>query len=119
MRKYKEDTAIFLLERNVNDELRLNSQNGAFLFHLHLLKTLDDAAKTELFSYHFVLLRQLLENISSFLGRGGIGYALSQIKLREDPNTVGERIHYYLTKIPIKPNQIKCQNQRRLCFEKF
>lgn len=91
--KYKSDTAIYLLERNRNEELILNKKGGAFLFHLHLLKTLDEATKTELFSYHFVLLRQLLENISSFLGKGGIGYALSQIELKEDPNTVGDRIH--------------------------
>ncbi|HEY9262468.1 AAA family ATPase [Chitinophaga sp.] len=90
--KYKNDTSVFLLE-NKQDELKLNSPNGPFLFHLHLLKTLDEATKTELFSYHFVLLRQLLENISSFLGKGGIGYTLSQIELGEDPNTVAERIH--------------------------
>ncbi|AQX06680.1 anticodon nuclease [Elizabethkingia meningoseptica] len=91
--KYKSGTAIYLLERNGNEELILNKKGGAFLFHLHLLKTLDEAAKTELFSYHFVLLRQLLENISSFLGKGGIGYALSQIELEEDFDTVGNRIH--------------------------
>ena len=92
-KKYKEDTVISLLERKSIDEIKLNSQNGAFLFHLHLLKTLDEAAKTKLFSYHFVLLRQLLENISSFLGKGGISYALSQIGLKEDPNVIGDRIN--------------------------
>src|SRR5690606_23769927 len=92
-KKYKEDTAVFLLERNSTEELKLNNQNGAFLFHLHLLKTLDDASRTDLFSYHFVLLRQLLENSSSFVGKGGIGYALSQIELEENPHTIVERIH--------------------------
>lgn len=90
--KYKNDTVIYLLEKKTKDELRLNNQNGAFLFHLHLLKTLDEATKTELFSYHFVLLRQLLENISSFLGKGGIGYVLSQIEL-ENPNVIVDRIN--------------------------
>jgi hypothetical protein len=114
--KYKEDTAVFLLERNANDELKLNSQNGAFLFHLHLLKTLDDAAKTELFSYHFVLLRQLLENISSFLGRGRIGYALSQIELQEDPNIVGERIHSLSHKDTYKTQSNKMSESEEKLF---
>jgi len=90
--KYKSDTSVFLLEKKGIDEVKLNSKNGAFLFHLHLLKTLDEAAKTELFSYHFVLLRQLLENISSFLGKGGISYALQQIDVK-DFSAIGDRIN--------------------------
>ncbi len=117
--KYKEDTAVFLLEKNSNDEMSLNSQNGAFLFHLHLLKTLDQAAKTELFSYHFVLLRQLLENISSFLGKGGIGYALSQIELDEDANTVGERIHSLFHKDSYKTQSNKMSKLKKNYFVKF
>src|SRR5690606_18001146 len=91
--KYKNDTVIYILERNDSNELRLNNQNGAFLFHLHLLKTLDKASKKELFSYHFVLLRQLLENISSFLGKGGTRYALNQIGVKGDPNLIADRIN--------------------------
>lgn len=90
-KKYASGTAVNLLE-NTNGDLNLNNQNGAFLFHLHLLKTLDEATKTGLFAYHFVLLRQLLENISSFLGKGGIGYTLGQLEL-DDPNSIGDRIH--------------------------
>ncbi|OYU54412.1 MAG: anticodon nuclease [Chitinophagaceae bacterium BSSC1] len=114
--KYKEDTAIFLLERNAKGELKLNNQNGAFLFHLHLLKTLDDAANTELFSYHFVLLRQLLENISSFLGRGGIGFALSQIELEEDPNIVAERINSLSHKDTYKTQSNKMSEPEETMF---
>jgi wobble nucleotide-excising tRNase len=90
--KYKNDTVIYLLENKTKDELRLNDHNGVFLFHLHLLKTLDEATKTELFSYHFVLLRQLLENISSFLGKSGIGYVLTQIEIK-NPNAIGDRVN--------------------------
>lgn len=115
-KKYSEDTAVFLLEKNVNDELSLNGKNGAFLFHLHLLKTLDDAAKSELFSFHFVLLRQLLENISSFLGRGGIGYALSQIELDEDSNAVAERIHSLSHKDSYKTQSNKMSESEEKLF---
>jgi len=116
--KYKNDTAIFLLEKK-KDELQLNNQNGAFLFHLHLIKTLNEAAKTELFSYHFVLLRQLLENISSFLGKGGIGYTLSQIPLNEDPNTVGDRIHSLSHKDSYKTQSDKMSEAEETLFREI
>jgi len=108
-----------LLEKNPNDELNLNSQNGAFLFHLHLIKTLDEASKTELFSYHFVLLRQLLENISSFLGKGGIGYALSQIELDEDPNTIGDRVHSLSHKDSYKTQSNKMSESEEKLFREI
>lgn len=117
--KYKENTAVYLLEKNADSELRLNSQNGAFLFHLHLLKTLDQAAKTELFSYHFVLLRQLLENISSFLGKGGINYALNQISLEEDANTVGDRIHSLSHKDSYKTQSDKMSEAEEILFREI
>ncbi|MGC5745575.1 AAA family ATPase [Chryseobacterium sp. NFX27] len=114
--KYKSDTAVFLLERKGSEDLILNKR-GAFLFHLHLLKTLDEAAKSELFSYHFVLLRQLLENISSFLGKGGIGYALSQIELDEDPNIVGDRIHSLSHKDSYKTQSNKMSESEETLFK--
>ncbi len=77
--RYKELTKAFILGKE-GDNIVLNSiRNDVFLFHLHLIQTLDTAIKTELFAYHFVLLRQLLENISSFLGTGRMGYTLEQI----------------------------------------
>jgi hypothetical protein len=57
------------------------------------MQTLDNAIKTELFAYHFVLLRQLLENISSFLGVGRISYILEQIGI-EKTEDVGNIINY-------------------------
>jgi len=117
--KFNGATVIYLLENKTGDELKLNSQNGVFLFHLHLLKTLDEASKTELFSFHFVLLRQLLENISSFLGKGGIGYALSQIKLDEDPNTVGDRIHSLSHKDSYKTQSNKMSDAEEKLFREI
>lgn len=77
--KYKKLTKPFSLNSK-DGNLVLNSfDNEVFLFHLHLIQTLDTAIKTELFAYHFVLLRQLLENISSFLGVGRVNYTLEQI----------------------------------------
>lgn len=94
--KYKNLTELFVLGNREN-KLALNTPNNdVFLFHLHLLQTLDDAQNTKLFAYHFVLLRQLLENISSFLGKGGMGYTLSQIgvgNVEDTANTINSLSH--------------------------
>jgi hypothetical protein len=89
-------------------DLTLNSLNNeVFLFHLHLMQTLDTAIKTELFAYHYVLLRQLLENISSFLGVGRMNYVLEQIQVK-DVKGVTEII-----------NSLSHKNAYRLQFNKM
>jgi wobble nucleotide-excising tRNase len=86
-----------LIRTSQDGNLVLNSLNNeVFLFHLHLMQTIDTAIKTELFSYHFVLLRQLLENVSSFLGVGRVGYTLEQIgieKVEEVGNIINSLSH--------------------------
>lgn len=76
---YANLTSLFTLNKKNDELVLLNPNKDVFLFHLHLLKTLDEAKTTGLYAYHFVLLRQLLENISSFLGKRGFNYTLSQI----------------------------------------
>lgn len=105
--RYKDLTKPFILT-SPNSNLALNSLNNeVFLFHLHLLQTIDTAIKTELFSYHYVLLRQLLENISSFLGVGRMNYVLEQIQV-EDVRVVSEII-----------NSLSHKNAYRLQFNKM
>lgn len=84
--RYKKITRQCVLERS-DDGIQLrNCNEGVFLFHLHLLKTLQEAVTKDIYSYHFVLLRQLLENISSFLGSGRASYVLDQLGLAESNN---------------------------------
>lgn len=94
--RYNRLTKPFILNTQ-NGDLVLNSlNNDVFLFHLHLIQTIDTALKTELYAYHFVLLRQLLENISSFLGVGRVGYTLEQIgieKVEEVGNIINSLSH--------------------------
>jgi wobble nucleotide-excising tRNase len=94
--RYNKLTKPFILTSQ-DGNLVLNSLNNeVFLFHLHLMQTLDTAIKTELFAYHFVLLRQLLENVSSFLGVGRVGYTLEQIgieKVEEVGNIINSLSH--------------------------
>lgn len=91
--RYKELTKPFILKREENELALKPCNKDVFLFHLHLMQTLTEAKdKEELYAYHFVLLRQLLENISSFLGSGRIGYLLEQIGI-EETNTTMDRIN--------------------------
>jgi len=80
-KKYKE----FILEGNKEDLSLVKTKNGVFLYHLRLLQILQQASDSrEVFTYHFALLRQVLENIASFLGVGHFGYVLQQIGVADD-----------------------------------
>lgn len=80
-KRYEPNSAFFMLKKQ-GEELELNPFNKeVFLYHLHLFQVLDEARKTKLYTYHFVLLRQLLENIVSFLGKSQIKFVLQEIKV--------------------------------------
>jgi len=68
-----------------NHELELkNHDKDVFLYHLYLMQILDECiVEKKLMGYHFILLRQVLEIISSFLGTGGIKKALEEIGYKE------------------------------------
>jgi hypothetical protein len=58
-----------------------------------LLQLLEKAQQDNTIrAYHFALLRQILENISSFLGVGRIGYVLEQIGIT-DPEEVNAKVN--------------------------
>ncbi len=78
-KKYKE----FILEGNTDDLSLIKTKNGVFLYHLRLLQILNQAVETEVYTYHFALLRQVLENIASFLGVGQFSYVLEQIGITD------------------------------------
>jgi len=80
-KKYKQ----FILEENRNsgDLSLIKTKDGVFLYHLRLLQILNQAADTEVYTYHFALLRQVLENIASFLGVGQFSYVLEQIGITD------------------------------------
>lgn len=85
---YKNDLQLNILKRDGNAVSLLSCQKDVFLYHLELLQTLRNAIdKNELYAYHFALLRQILENVSSFLGFGRISYVLEQIGIA-DPDEV-------------------------------
>lgn len=77
--KFEKLTKALILS-NKNGQLELKNPSGdVFLYHLHLLQTLAVAQKEQLYKFHIVLLRQVLENIASFLGSARLGFVLSEI----------------------------------------
>ena len=94
--RYNKLTKPFILSTQDGNMVLNNVNNDVFLFHLHLIQTLDTAVKTELYAYHFVLLRQLVENISSFLGVGRMNFTLEQIgveKIEEVASVINSLSH--------------------------
>lgn len=74
------------LEKENNDYKLIGLKRGNALYHLLILKVLKRAVeKNELYTYHFVLLRQVMESISSFLGKGRFSYILDVLEI-DDPN---------------------------------
>jgi hypothetical protein len=94
-------------------ELELeNCRNDVFLYHLRLLQVLSLVHKAkEVRAYHFALLRQVLENVASFLGVGQFSYVLNQIGITE-PNRVADivnalshkKVYYYESDIVVPDN---------------
>jgi hypothetical protein len=84
---------IRFLEKENDDFKLIGRKKGTVLFHLLLLQVLNEAKEEDkLYTYHFVLLRQVLESIASFLGEGRFGYVLEKLKL-EDTSITADKIN--------------------------
>jgi len=93
-------------------------RNDVFLYHLRLLQVLDGAhAANEVKAYHFALLRQVLENISSFLGVGQFSYVLQQIGIDDVEEVAGvvnmlsHKKVYYFEPDDLKPDNLAMFNK--------
>lgn len=77
-----------------NGEVSLEANDSdVFLYHLRVLQILEQARqKEDVRSYHLGLLRQVLENVSSFLGSGKISHVLESIGF-EKPEEVTRIMH--------------------------
>lgn len=111
--KFKKRTKLYILSSK-SGELELeNCRDDVFLYHLRVLQVLSTAHKAkDVRAYHFALLRQVLENIASFLGVGQFGYVLQQIGI-DDPAEVTrivnalshKRVYYYESDLVVPDNQ--------------
>ena len=78
--KYKLKTKASILSGKHGEVSLETHRDDVFLYHLRVLQVLERARKEDdIRAYHFALLRQLMESVSSFLGVGRIGYALERI----------------------------------------
>ena len=110
--KYKKETKLFILSQKSGDLTLESPKNDVFLYHLHLLQTLEKAQAEQLYTFHFALLRQILENIASFLGVGQFGYVLNQIGI-EDIEQVArivnalshQKVYHYQTEVMNQDNE--------------
>lgn len=104
-KKYKE----YILERNKDDLELISPDKGVFLYHLRLLQILEEARNTGVYTYHIAMLRQVLENISSFLGVGMFSFVLQQIGITDADRVAfivnalsHQNVYQYKTEIPVQ-----------------
>jgi hypothetical protein len=91
---HKNNTKRNILSIHDNELTLKNHDKDVFLYHLYLMQILSECiSEKKIMAYHFIMLRQLLEIISSFLGTGGIKKALEEIGYRENIEMVSNQVN--------------------------
>ncbi len=116
--RFKDIVKICILSGKSGDLSLETNKKDVQLYHLRLLQVLEQARKSDdLRAYHFALLRQVLENVASFLGKGQFGYVLSQIGI-DDPNDAADiintlshkKVYYYETDLLVPDRRAMLEN---------
>ena len=69
------------------------------------------------YTYHFALLRQVLENVASFLGCGQVSYVLKQVGVKDENriatiiNTLSHQKVYHYQSDAMKPDSLDMFNE--------
>jgi hypothetical protein len=91
---HKDNTRRNILSISSNELTLKNHDKDVFLYHLYLMQVLNECiTEKKVMGYHFIMLRQLLEIISSFLGTGGIKTALEEIGFRDNLEMVSNQVN--------------------------
>ena len=110
--RYKRDTKARILSGKHGEVSLETPRSDVFLYHLRILQVLKQARQeNNVRAYHFALLRQLLESVSSFLGVGRISYALERIGF-EEPDEISQivnslahrNVYYYESDLLVPDN---------------
>lgn len=112
--KFKKKVRVSTLSLKKGEISLESCRKDVFLYHLRLLQVLDQAhAAGEVKAYHFALLRQVLENVASFLGVGQFGYVLKQIGIEDSDevativNTLSHKKVYYFETDDVVPDNLE------------
>ena len=118
--KYKAHHKVQLLEYKNNHYSLINSKNDVLLYHLRLLQSIDNAIKdNQLDLYHMAMIRQMLENISSFLGTAQLSHTLSVIGF-EDPGRIATIVNALThQKVYYPQSSVLVDDNRELIREVF
>lgn len=91
--RYKATTKASIFSKKHGSLSLETHRSDVFLYHLRVLQVLKHARQEDgVRAYHYALLRQLLENVASFLGVGRIGYVLERIGF-EDPSEIARIVN--------------------------
>lgn len=91
---HRNNTKRSILSYRENELALKNHDKDVFLYHLYLMQILDECiTEKSIMGYHFMMLRQLLEIISSFLGAGGIKKALEEIGYADDIEKISQQVN--------------------------
>ena len=112
--KYKQTTKATILSGKHGAVSLENVRSDVLLYHLRVLQVLEQARKeNDVRAYHFALLRQVLESVSSFLGVGRISYALERIgfddaeEIARIVNTLAHKNVYYFETDLLVPDSLE------------
>ena len=112
--KYKPKTKASILSGKHGEVSLETHRSDVFLYHLRVLQLLEQARQeNNVRAYHFALLRQLLECVSSFLGVGQISYALKRIgfddadEVARIVNTLAHKNVYYFETDLLVPDNLE------------
>ncbi len=112
--KFNKHVKLCMLSAKDGDLALESCNNDVFLYHLRLLQALELAhSSNAVKSFHFALLRQVLENVASFLGVGQFGYVLEQIGITDPDevaniiNTLSHKKVYYFESDELTPDSKK------------
>jgi hypothetical protein len=109
--KFRDKAKVCILSTKSGDLSLETERKDVFLYHLRLLQILQQAHDNgDARAFHFALLRQVLENIASFLGVGQFGYVLGQIGITDVDevarvvNTLSHKKVYYFESDELTPD---------------
>ena len=112
--KFKDQSQVCILSLKKGELSLETCRKDVFLYHLRLLQLLDQASvQGEVKAYHLVLLRQVLENVASFLGVGQFSYVLEQIGIDDVGevsgiiNTLSHKKIFYFESDDLVPDTLR------------